>query len=114
MTNFMSFYVMGYEKTEVCHPKLQWTDRCLHPKMTITAGNSWIAHRNIYFTSNTVGTCIKMGEEGMPRDPSYMCSSHHMDAGCYESLFCNSLNNENHLEAFKNYFFFSSFLLPGV
>lgn len=52
----------------------------------------------------------------MPRDPSYVCFSRHMGAGCYESFFCNSLNNENHLEEFKNYFFFffSSFLLPGV
>lgn len=42
----------------------------------------------------------------MPRDPSYVCFSRHMGAGCYESFFCNSLNNENHLEELKNYFFF--------
>lgn len=100
------FYVMDYERTEVCHPKLQWTDRCLHPKMIIAASNSWIAHRKGYFASIMWETWVKMGEEEMPRDPSYVHSSRHMGASCYESFFCNSWNDQCHLEAFKNYFFF--------
>jgi len=44
-------YVMGCERTEVCDPKLWWTDRCLHPKMIFTVGNSWITYRKGYFAS---------------------------------------------------------------
>lgn len=102
------FYVMGYERTEVCHPKLWWTDRCLHPKMIITAGNSWIAHRKGYFASIMWDAWVKVGEEGMPRDPSYVCSSSHVCASSYESFFCNSWINKCHLKTFKLFFFLLS------
>lgn len=81
------FYVMDYERTEIWHAKLWWADSYLYPKMIITAGNSCIAHRKGYFASIMWETWVKMGEKGMPRDPSYVCSSNPVGASCYESFF---------------------------
>lgn len=109
-----NFYVMGYDRTGVHHPNLWQTDKCLHSQMITTAGNWCLVHRKGSFASTVWEIWVKTGGEGVPRDPSYVCSCRHMGACCCESFFHNSSNTRatwRHLNITFCFFFLSHLFL---